>query len=327
MATLTAGHTIVEQAKNISPGGKQMRIAEVLTKEAAILHDLKFMPSNDTWGHKTLEEASEDSASWRGLDEYVASGAELTNENYDVIGILERFAEYDIEYIDNQPDPALARVLKARQKLRAMGRSLASTFLYSNHNVTPKKPHGLAPRLASTGRYVISNGGAATLTSIYVVTHGEGLVYGVFPKYSGDVPDEEFIIRHQDMGEQLITNSSGNKLRKYVDNFKFKGGIVVEDYRCLGRVANINSATAASTSWEDNLIDLIERMDITENTVIYMNETMTGAARKRMKDKNNVHWQPGQGGGLFGAPVMKFDEIPVRKIDSRILLNSESEIT
>ena len=326
MATLTAGHTIIEMAKMISPTGKQMKIAEVLAKEISMLYDLVFMPSNDIWGHKSLEEASEDTAAWRALNEHVASGEELTNENYDVVGILERFAEFDTEWVDNQPDPGMARLRKAKSKLKAMARALCSAFLYSNNLVTPKQPHGIAPRLSSTGRYVISNGGAATLTSIYVITHGEDAVHGIYPMNS-EAPDEEFVIRHRDLGEKLITDSSGNHLLKYVDNFKFKGGLVVEDYRALGRVANINSATAAATTWENDLINLIERMEITEKTVIYMNETLTASARIRQKDKNNVHWSPGKGEGLFGKPVMMFDEIPVKKIDSRILLNSESAIT
>ena len=326
MATLTAGHTIIEMAKMISPIGKQMKIAEVLAKEISMLFDIIFVPSNDIWGHKSLEEASEDTAVWRALNEHVASGEELTNENYDVIGILERFAEFDIEWVDNQPNPAMARIMKAKSKLKAMARALCSAFLYSNNRTTPKQPHGMMPRLNTTGRYVISHGDSATLTSILVVTHGEDAVHGIYPMNS-EAPDEEFIIRHKDMGEQLITDSSGNHLRKYVDNFKFKGGLVVEDYRTLGRVANINSATAKVQAWENDLITVMERMEVTEKTVIYMNETMTAAARIRQKDKNNVHWTPGKGEGLFGRPVMMFDETPVKKIDSRILLNSESQIS
>ena len=326
MSTLSTGNTIIEMAKMISPTGKQMEMAEVLTKEVSILHDVVFSPSNDIWGHKSLEEASEDTAEWRGLNEHVASGSELANENYDTMGILERFSEADIEYIDNMPNPSLARLQKAKGKIRAMGRALCSGLLYSNNKTAPKQPHGIAPRLNSTGRYVLSNGDTATLTSIYVITHGEDSFHGIYPMNS-EAPDSEFVIRHKDLGQKLITDSSGDHLLKYVDNFKFKGGWVVEDYRGIGRVANINSANAANSAFEDNLIKLTDRMMITDKTVIYMNETMISASRIRMKDKNNVRWEPGKGEGLFGRPVLMFDQIPVRKIDSRILLNSELQIT
>ena len=48
--------------------------------------------------------------------------------------------------------------------------------------------------------------------------------------------------------------------------------------------------------------------------------------RIRMKDKQNIYFNPGKGTGLFGEPALYFDSIPIRKIDSAILLNTEDTV-
>jgi len=327
MATTAADYTLLEQAKRIDPDGKQAKIAEIMTKEVSMLLDIPFYPSNDVWSHKTTRRASLPSGTWRGLNEYVASEKSLVDEVLDVIGICETFAKYDIEYINNMPNPKEARLTEAKAFIEGLAQSLCSAFLYSNNKVYPNKPHGIAPRLNTLGRYVVSAGGSSNLTSIYVINWDSDTVFGVYPKNS-EVPGSEngYPVIQTDLGEQVDVNSAGAMLRVYVDNFKIKAGLVIKDPRCIGRVANIPSATASAVAFEDNLITLIDRMKIGAGTRIYMNETLISACRIRMKDKQNVHWTPGKGTGLFGEPVMYFDEIPVRKIDSAILLNSESQV-
>lgn len=327
MAVVNAGYTMLEMAKMISPDGKQMKIADVMTRAIHMLVDFIWYPSNDIWSHKSLREGTGTiTLNFRGINEHTGETKILTREQTDVIGIAEEWSEFDVLWIDRQPDPRMARFQKARSKLKLMANALCSAFLYNNNAVTPKSPHGIEPRVSSLGRYVLGAGGTNNLTSIYVVTHGEGGVFGVYPKF-GQAPEGDFIITHTDMGKRVDVDSNGNKLNVYEDNFKFEGGLVVELEDTLGRVANIDSTTADVVAWENKLIELTERMDITDKTVIYMNEKMTTQARIRMKEKNNVNFTPGDGEGLFGRPVMRFDGIPIRKIDARILLNSESEVS
>ncbi len=331
MATKGAGYNLVEMAKQIGPDGSQMKIANIMAKEIALFLDIPWFRANDIWSHKSLRSAKLSSGSWRGVNEYVAGGHTLTDEIVDVIGIIEDFATYDKLWIDRQPDPSSARMGRAKLHIEGMAQEICSAFLYANNKVTPKKPHGVASRLNTLGRYVIGGGGTgADLSSVYVLTFGEGGVYGVFPK-TGEAPaGEEFPIAHRSMTGpegKVDTNSSGNKLVVYEDNFKFEGGLVIEDPRYAGRYANIETAGADNLFDEDNLITLIDRMKINESTRIYCNETILTRMRIKMKDKNNVNFTPGKGSGLFGEPVMYFDTIPIRKIDSAILLNTESAIS
>lgn len=327
MSTSAAGYTLLEMAKQISPTGTQMTIAETMAKEISMLLDIPWYPSNDIWVHKSLRQAKLSSGSWRGINEYVSSGTTLTEEIMDVIGIIEDFATYDKLWIDRQPDPQMARAGRAKMHLIGMAQELCSAFLYSNNKVTPKKPHGLAPRMNTLGRYVIGNSGTGNdTTSIYVVTWGEGAVYGIYPK-TGNSPSGDFLVQHRDMLERVDVNSSGNKLIVYEDNFKFEGGLVVEDPRCIGRVANIETSGSTNTFDRDKLIELMQVMRITDKTVIYCNETVSTQMRILMNDKSNIYFTPSKGAGLFGEPVMYFDGVPIRKIDSAILLNTESAIS
>lgn len=171
MSTLTYGATLLEMAKQIAPDGTQMTIAEILTKENQMLLDIPWYSANDIWSHKSLRRAKRPSGSWRGINEYVTTGKTTTDEIMDVIGIIEAFSVSDKLWVDRQPDPMKARMGQARAFLEGMAEDLGSAFLYSNNAVTPKQPHGIAPRLAASGRYVILNGGGGSdTTSIFAIT-------------------------------------------------------------------------------------------------------------------------------------------------------------
>lgn len=327
MATLTAGYTLLEMAKSIGPDSTQMTIAEIMAKEMALLADIPWYPANDIWSHKSLRQAKLSSGTWRGINEYVSPGTTLTDEILDVIGIIEDFAVYDKLWIDRQPDPAKARMGRARMYIEGMSQAICSAFLYGNSAVTPKQPHGLAPRLGTLGRYVIgASGTGSDVTSVYVVTWGDGAGYGIYPK-TGQSPGSEFPVIHRDMGEKVDTNSSGNKLVVYEDNFKFEGGLVIEDPRCVGRVANIETAGSTNIFNEDLLIQLLNRMKVGAGTRIYCNETIKTQMEIALKNKTNVNYTSDSGEGLAGEPVLRFRGIPVRKIDSAILLDTETAIS
>lgn len=327
MSTLSAGYTLLEMAKSIAPDGTQMTIAEILSKEMSLLADIPWYPANDIWSHKSLRQAKLSTGSWRGINEYVAPGTTLTDEILDVIGIVEDFAVYDKLWIDRQPDPAKARMGRARMYLEGMAQTICSAFLYGNSAVTPKQPTGLAPRLATLGRYVLgASGTGSDTTSVFVVNWGDGACYGVYPK-TGQTPGSEFPVTHRDMGETIDTNSSGNKLVVYQDNFKFEGGLVIEDPRCVGRIANIETAGASNLFNEDLLIQLLNRMKLGAGARIYCNETIKTQMEIALKDKSNVNYTANAGEGLIGEPVLRFRGIPVRKIDSSILLDTETAIT
>lgn len=328
MATLVSGYSLVEQAKRLDPDGKLSIIAEVLNLEmGGILEEWPWKPSNDIWTNKTLRRGSLPNGAWRKLNSGVATEVSRTTEVLDVIGMLETYAEYDKEYIDNFPSPAVARMDEARAFLEGLGQTLITAILYGNANADPDQMHGLAPRLATVdGKYVIDGGGTGTdVTSVYVVTPGVVETYLIYPKNSTTLG-----IQHKDLGEVTITDATTlapntSQFQGYRDHFQVKCGFVVRDPRCIGRVANIETAGTTNTFDEDDLIKLLNYMKKNAGTRIYCNQTITTQAEIKLKDKTNVNWSAEA--GLGGLPFMKFRGIPVKMIDEQLLLNTETAIT
>jgi hypothetical protein len=70
----------------------------------------------------------------------------------------------------------------------------------------------------------------------------------------------------------------------------------------------------------------MNKMKTGPGTRLYCNETVKSQMEIALKDKNNVNYTADAGEGLAGEPVLRFRGFTVRKIDSEILLNTESAI-
>jgi hypothetical protein len=319
---------LVEQAKRLDPDGKLAMIAEILNLEmGGILEEFPWLPSNDIWTHKTVRRSSLPNGTWRKLNTGVATEVSRTSEVLDVIGMLETYAEYDKEYIDNMPSPSVARMQEAKAFLEGLSQTLIEKILYGNANADPDQIHGLAPRLASIdGEFVINGGGTGSdVTSIFVVTPGPDTAFLIYPKNSPSLG-----IKHTDLGEVTITDATTSapntsQYQGYRDHFQVKCGFVVRHPKCIGRVANIETSGTSNTFDEDDLITLLNNMKIGPSTRIYCNQTILTQGQIRLKDKNNVNWTPEQ--GLGGMTFLRFNGIPVRMIDKQILLNTETAIS
>lgn len=131
----------------------------------------------------------------------------------------------------------------------------------------------------------------------------------------------------QDMGKIITQDSSSNDFLAYVTHFTWDAGLFVKNPRSIGRIANIESSGTSNIFDEDDLITLLNRMTSGPGLRIYANETVITQAEIALKDKTNVNWSTMDAAALGGAPFLRFRGIPVRKIDSSILLNTEAALT
>lgn len=324
MSTVVSKYSLVEQAKRIDPDGKMSLIVEALNVEMGnILEEAPWMASNDVWVNKTVRRASLPTGTRRRLNKGVPTEVSRVNEVLDVISMIETYAEYDKEYIDNMPSPAQARLDEAKAFIEGIGKTLVSDILYGDNALNPDQITGLAPRLATIdNKFVFGGGGTGSdVTSIYVVTWGNTEAYLCYPKNSGG----KLGITHEDKGRVTLEDADSNKYEGYRDWFQVKCGLVVKNPRCVGRYANIETAGASNIFDEDNLIKLLNKMKTNSSTRLYCNETIMSQAEIALKDKTNVNWTSEN--GLGGIPFLKFRGIPVRKIDSTILLDTEAAIS
>lgn len=323
MATLTAnGLTLTEVAKRHDPNGNLAAIAEVLERAVEINQDVPWFEANDTFSHTSVRRQRLPSGSWRKLNKGVASEKSDTAQVRDVIGILESWSKNDVEVINAFKNPTQARNDEDQAFVQGLGQTMASTILYGNTITTPEKFTGLAPRMdaISATTNVINEGGSGSdLTSIFVVDWGYDKVGMLYPRNSIAG------LQVEDMGKQIVQDSSSNDFMAYVTHFIWKAGLFVKNPRSIGRIANIESAGASNTFDEDNLITLLNRMTKGPGMRIYCNETVMTQAQIRLKDKSNVNWAVEQ--GLGGVPFMSFSGVPVRQIHSDILLNTEAALS
>lgn len=316
--------TLIELAKRKGPDGDLLAIAEVLAEDNEVLQDAIFMEANDTFSHKGTRRVSLPSGSWRKLNSGVANEASRTVPYVETIGMLETYSEVDKDLVVSAPNPRQFRMDEARAFLEGLSQTWASTFFYANTTTTPEKFQGIATRLSSLNAdaNVIGAGGTGSdCTSVYIVQWNPSRVFCVYPRndpFNG--------VRHTDLGEHTLQDGDGNNYQGYRDHFQWKSGLVVNDDRCIARIANIESTGTSNIFDEDDLIKILNRMPMRgKGASIYANEEVISQMEIRLKDKTNVYFQPNRGEGLAGEPVMYFRGNPIRLCEQ--ILITEDAIT
>ena len=325
MATLTSKYSLVEQAKRIDPDGEQAIIAEVLNRNIGnILAEAPWLPSNDIWTHKTTRRGTLPAGSRRKLNQRISQSVSRTTEIMDVIEMIEDYSDVDVALADSMPSTAMFRAGEVDAFVEGLGQTIASDILYADANADPDSMHGFSARTGTLdGRFVIGAGGTGSdLTSIYIVTWGQATAHLLYPKNMSATLG----VQHTDKG-QVTSETSDGLIEVYRDHYVIRCGLSIRHPRALGRLANIESAGASNTFDEDDLIALVNNMVTGPGTRIYCNETIMTQMQIRLKDKTNVNYTADMGDGLSGMPLMRFQGIPIRKIDREILLNTESAIS
>lgn len=322
MTALTANSLSLSALAQRHHDGDMLTIAEVLEKEAPMIQDAPWIEANDFFSNVGIRRASLPSGTWRKLNAGVANEKSETTQVRDVIGMLETFSKTDAKIVDSAANPQSFRMSEDTAFIQGLSQNMQSTMLYGNTNTDPEKFSGLHIRLASlaTTTNVLNEGGTGSdLTSIFVVDWGEDRCHMLYPKGS------KAGLQTEDLGKIPVTDASSNDFMAYCTHFMWDSGMFVKHPRAIGRIANIESAGTTNTFDEDNLITLLNRMTTGPGRRIYCNETVMTQAEIRLKDKTNVNWTTRD--GLGGEEWMFFRGIPVRKIDSQILLNTEAALT
>ncbi|MCF8012414.1 MAG: hypothetical protein K9L56_14170 [Clostridiales bacterium] len=320
MSTLSSDKlTLAELAKRVSDGNVQT-VAEVLNETNDFLTDAAWIEANQLTGHKGTIRQSLPSGTWRQINDGVTEESSKTRQITEGIGLLEALSKIDEEEVDISPNPTQFRQLEDEAFLEGMGQNFADTFIYGNTEKNPNQFHGLAPRLddASYANVIDAGGSGSDLTSIYVVQWGPNRSHFIYPKNS------QIGIEVNDKGLQLVDGDNSGQFYAYVTQFKLKVGLFVHDARCVWRIANIETPSSSSNSFDpDDLIRLLRKLPFNgRGAVIYANGDLLADLDVETQDKTNVNYSPDN---PYGRPVTTFRGFPVRQVDA--ILSTESEIT
>ncbi|MDD5511607.1 MAG: hypothetical protein PHI12_12485 [Dehalococcoidales bacterium] len=315
--------TMLELAKNIAPNGQLHKVAAILTRVNRIWDDIPWFQANDIFSHVSAQEYSEPEGELRTFNDGVGNVSVETQEVRDILSMMEAYSDSDKAMVDAAPNPQAFRNGRAARILRGIGKSWIELLFYGNNGTNSKSFNGLAVRLnslAASANVIGAGGTGSDLTSIYVARWGEGAAWCAYPRGSS------LGLEHRDLGEITAITASGKKFQAYRDWFKIYGGLVVEDPKAIGRLANIETSGTTNTFDEDLLIQLLNQMSPDEDFSsmgIYCNSTIKTQMEIRLKDKTNVNYTMDQ--GLAPGGVLKFKGIPVRLCEC--ILNTEDAIS
>lgn len=319
-----ANPTLIDAVGTVH-NGRMLPIAEVLQNENPIIGDMPFFEANEIFGHRYSVRSSKPTGSYRKLNQGVATEKSTRTPDYEDIAMLEAWSEVDAKLVDNHPDPAAYRLQEDLAFVEGMRDTSASTIFYGNQATTPEKMNGFATRfatLSSTSKNGVSNvigasGTGSDTTSIWIVQWGVRRVYGMYPKgSSGGLGMESF-------GKEVLLDSNSLKYTGYRTHFTWDMGLVVEDDRCVQRIANIETAGSSNIFDEDDLITALNRLPFGgAGAVIYCNRTIMTQIQINAKDKSNVAYGSNE---VFGRRVFDFLGVPIRKCDA--ILDTETAIS
>jgi hypothetical protein len=334
MSTLSANQlTLIDWAKRIDPNGQVPTIVELLSESNEILADMQWQEGNLPTGHRVTIRTGLPSVYWRLLNQGIAPSKSTTAQVDEQCGMLEAWAEVDIDLAKLNGNASSLRLSEARAFLESMNQEMASTLIYGNGSLDPEEFTGFAPRYSSlsatSAENIVNVAGTqdspSDLTSIWLVAWSPETVFGIFPKGSAAG------IVHNDYGEQTIevtAGIAGNRMRAYQDRYQWKAGLVVKDWRYVVRVANIDISDLDASPTSSVLIpameDAIERLPTSMGKrVFYVNR----AIRKRLRREARI--AVGAGGGITyenvaGKPIMNFGDVPVRLTDA--ILTTETAV-
>lgn len=330
-----AVYTLADYYKSLDPNNRIAPQVRLLSQTNSILQDIPFKEGNLDVGEEVVVETQLPEVAYKSLNAGIVPTVGSQAQFIEQCGQAGAWMKLDRDLADRGGNAPAYRMSKAPKYVEAMGQAFANRLFYGNVASEPQAFTGIMPRYSSlsagNGDNIIDAGGSGVdLASIVLVEWGDFKVTGVYPKGSS------VGLQHFDHGIVIDQNTNGvtGALNAfYFDEWTWKHGLCVYDYRCIVRIANIDVSDLSGASAAD-LIDAMEHAQTllpseegnegAGKRVFYMNRTMKRHLRKQARTDVT------SGGGLTyenvaGKRILMFGDTPVRVCDQ--LVNSESRVT
>lgn len=323
--------TLTDITKEMDPMGKAAKIVEILAQTNHTIDDMTYMEGNLPTGHRTTIRTGLPDVYWRMVNQGTPESKATTAQVDEPCGILSARSELDCDLAELNGDVGMTRINEARAFLEAMAQEAAQTVWYGNVLSNSEEFNGLTPRYntlsssAEVTQNVIDGGGVGTdNSSIWLVVWGMNSVTGIYPKGS------MVGLTHEDLGKGDAFDSNQNRFRAYLDDYKWKMGLSVRDWRYAVRICNIdisnlpNGPDASSNASTDLIEEMIKATHRIPNmnmgkACFYMNRTVFEyldiQRREDVLTGGQLKYEV-----VDGKLMYSFRGIPVR-IDDQLLLN------
>lgn len=328
-ATVT---TLLDIAKRLDPDGKVPRIVELLNMTNEILLDMNWTEGNLPTGHRTTMRTGLPAVFWRLLNNGVVPSKSVTAQIDEQCGLLEAWSEVDKALAELNGNIGAFRLSEAAAFIEAMNQEFASVLFYGNSGLNPEKFTGLSVRYSSksggNAQNIIDGGGVGSdNTSVWLLVWGENTLTGIYPKGSTAG------LQSNDFGEQTVQFNTGvgtSRMRALQEQFVWKCGIALKDWRYAVRIPNIDVsnlvAESTPTDLTNKMIRAVARIPTfgAGRAAFYMNRTVFEMLDIQRRDDVRTGGQL-KYADVDGVSTPVFRGIPIRRSDS--LLLTEAQVT
>jgi hypothetical protein len=332
--------TLLDVSKAMAPDGSVAAVAEVLQTYNEILDDIPWYEGNLPTGHQSSIRTSLPTPKFRLLNQGVVPAKTTRGQIVDPCAIMEDRNHIDVDLAMLNGNTAAFRKSEDEGFIQGFNKTFTDTLIYGDVSTDPEKFNGLSSRYyslsgeATSAQVISGSGGTSDNTSIWLIGWGPNRVFCTYPKGS------KAGLQFEDRGIQdlLMDSTTGAYMKAYVSWFQWKCGLVVQDYRYVIRICNIdvsNLLTASdATDSSANILKLMTRaLGLLPpmsgiRPVFYMNSTVQSMLAVKLLDKGNAYLSMSE---IKNTPVFRpnnilsFQGVPCRRLDS--ILSTESTLS
>ena len=302
-------------------------LGELLNQTNRLLDDMTFVEGNLLTGHRFAIRTGLPSPTWRKLYQGVQPSKSTRAQVTASTGMLEDYAEVDKALADLNGNSASFRLSEDAAFIEGFNQKVNQALVYEDEANTPEAITGIMPHFndlnAGTGEQIIDALGTGTdNASILLIGWAPNTVYGIFPKGS------KVGLQHKDLGEVTATaktaTGTDGMYQVYRSHYRWDLGLVVQDYRYVVRIANIDrsllGADPTVTGYtgavlEDLMFEALELLPSLENCrpVFYMDRTILTKLRQQLPKmtKGSTLMMADHG----GRRVSEFQGVPIQRMD------------
>lgn len=302
-------------------------LGELLNQTNRLLDDMTFVEGNLLTGHRFAIRTGLPSPTWRKLYQGVQPSKSTRAQVTASTGMLEDYAEVDKALADLNGNSASFRLSEDAAFIEGFNQKVNQALVYEDEANTPEAITGIMPHFndlgAGTGDQILDAGGTGSdNASILLIGWAPNTVYGIFPKES------KVGLQHKDLGEVTATaktaTGTDGMYQVYRSHYRWDLGLVVQDYRYVVRIANIDrsllGADPTVTGYtgavlEDLMFEALELLPSLENCrpIFYMDRTILTKLRQQLPKmtKGSTLMMADHG----GRRVSEFQGVPIQRMD------------
>lgn len=310
-------------------------IVEILNKTNPIIDDIPWIECNSGVTHITTIRTGIPKPAWRMLNSGVPLAKSTTKQVKAGCGMLEIYSEVDEDQVNlarrNGGQQGAADYLASENAafIEGFGQEIARVFFYGDPS-DPKEPVGLINyynsldgEVAAHGNVIDAGGTGADNTSIWLVQWGDRAVHGIYPQGSKAGLTEDYL------GVHTVKDAGGKQFQAHRTHYKWDNGLVVRDWRCAVRIANVSMAKLKGAASEaPNICELLTRATYalpqssgSTRSAIYCRKEVLTALDLQVQNKSNLMLNYET---VFGRKCITFRGIPLREQET--LLDTEAAV-